>query len=69
LTVKASVHFAVDVCFRAFLAERRRVRSLIECAPGGDESPELTERYRQLNAEFDRRARAAWKTAAKGNGQ
>jgi hypothetical protein len=53
----------------AFLAERRRVRSLIECAPGGDESPELTERYRQLNAEFDRRARAAWKTAAKGNGQ
>ena len=52
-----------------FLAERRRVRSLIECAPDGDESPELTERYRQLNAEFDRRARAAWKTAAKGNGQ
>ncbi len=53
----------------AFLAERRRVRGLIECAPDDSQSPELTERYRQLNAEFDRRARAAWKTAARENGQ
>ncbi len=51
----------------AFLAERRRVRGLIECAPGDAESPELTERYRQLNAEFDRRARAAWRQVAKEN--
>jgi hypothetical protein len=53
----------------AFLAERRRVRGLIESEPDGGSSPELTERYWQLNAEFDRRARAAWKTAARENGQ
>jgi hypothetical protein len=51
----------------AFLAERRRVRGLIECAPDDGQSPELTERYRQLNAEFDRRARAAWRQVAKEN--
>lgn len=53
----------------AFLAERRRVRGLIECASGDGQSPELTERYRQLNAEFDRRARAAWRQVAKENGK
>lgn len=35
----------------AFLAERKRVREAIEA---------LTERYRRLNAEFDRRASVAW---------
>jgi hypothetical protein len=35
----------------AFLAERTRVRAAIEG---------LQERYRRLNAEFDRRAAAAW---------
>jgi hypothetical protein len=51
----------------AFLAERRRVRGLIEGAPDGSQSPELKERYRQLDAEFDRRARAAWTRVAKEN--
>jgi len=37
-----------------FLAERIRVR---------DELRELTERFRQLNEEFDRRTRAAWTPA------
>ena len=35
----------------AFLAERRRVREAIEA---------LQERYRLINAEFDRRAAAKW---------
>lgn len=52
-----------------FLAERGRVRDLIESGPDGDLSPELTARYWQLNAEFDRRARAAWQTAVRENGQ
>jgi hypothetical protein len=34
-----------------FLAERRRVREELEV---------LTERYRTLNEEFDRRARITW---------
>lgn len=38
----------------AFLAERKRV---------GEELQELAERYRKLNDEFDRRARAAWASA------
>jgi hypothetical protein len=37
----------------AFLAERKRVR---------EELQELTERYRRLNEEFDRRARVTWAT-------
>ena len=37
-----------------FLAERTRVR---------EELQELTERFRMLNEEFDRRARAAWRPA------
>jgi hypothetical protein len=35
----------------AFLAERRRVRETLEA---------LTERYRLINIEFDRRARVTW---------
>jgi hypothetical protein len=35
-----------------FLAERRRVRETIEA---------LSERYRLINIEFDRRAGTAWK--------
>jgi hypothetical protein len=38
-----------------FLAERRRVREAIEA---------LTERYRVINVEFDRRAGSAWKQAS-----
>jgi hypothetical protein len=39
----------------AFLAERTRVR---------EELADLTERYRKLNEEFDRRARAEWTPAS-----
>lgn len=53
----------------AFLAERGRVRDLIESGPDGDPDPELTRRYWQLNAEFDRRARAAWGKAVRETGQ
>ena len=35
----------------AFLAERKRVREQLQ---------ELTERYRKLSEEFDRRARTLW---------
>ena len=38
-----------------FLAERKRVR---------EELQQLTERYRQLNEEFDRRASTAWAPAS-----
>jgi hypothetical protein len=47
----------------AFLAERRRVRSLIEGTPADEQSPELVERYRRLDDEFLRRASAAWAQA------
>lgn len=40
----------------AFLAERRRVREALQS---------LTERYAALTAEFDRRAGAQWKAAAR----
>ena len=50
-----------------FLAERGRVRGLIECTPEGGQKAELVERYWQLNAEFDRRARAAWTQVTKEN--
>jgi hypothetical protein len=43
-----------------FLAERRRVREELEHAPENAPSPELAARYQLLNAEFDRRATAAW---------
>jgi hypothetical protein len=48
----------------AFLAERRRVRTLIEATPDGELSPVLAARYQRLNDEFDRRARAAWAPAS-----
>jgi hypothetical protein len=48
----------------AFLAERRRVRTLVERTPTDEQSPELTARYQRLNDEFDRRARAAWARAS-----
>ena len=38
-----------------FLAERRRVRETLEA---------LTERYRAINVEFDRRAGSAWTQAS-----
>lgn len=38
----------------AFLAERKRVR---------EELQDLTERYRRINEEFDRRARTTWSSA------
>jgi len=43
-----------------FLAERRRVRCLIEGTPEHEVSPNLTERRKALDEEFLRRARAAW---------
>jgi hypothetical protein len=39
----------------AFLAERGKVREALEV---------LTERYRLINIEFDRRAAAAWSAAS-----
>jgi hypothetical protein len=44
----------------AFLAERRRVRTLLEETPGREVTPELAERMRGLDEEFIRRARLAW---------
>ena len=40
-----------------FLAERKRVRETLEA---------LTERYRAINIEFDRRAGAQWASASRG---
>jgi hypothetical protein len=40
-----------------FLAERKRVRETLE---------ELTERYRVINIEFDRRAGVQWASASRG---
>jgi hypothetical protein len=40
-----------------FLAERKRVRETLEA---------LTERYRVINIEFDRRAGAKWACASQG---
>ena len=40
-----------------FLAERKRVRETLEA---------LTERYRMINIEFDRRAGAQWASASRG---
>jgi hypothetical protein len=48
-----------------FLAERRRVREALECAP--ERSPGragLAARYDALSAEFDRRASRAWTAAS-----
>jgi hypothetical protein len=46
----------------AFLAERRRVREELEGTP--TDRDELTARYAALDAEFIRRARAAWAQAS-----
>jgi hypothetical protein len=48
----------------AFLAERRRVRSLLEHVPEREATPGLTERMRELDEEFLRRARIAWQDAS-----
>jgi len=42
------------------IAERRRVREVLEHTPGHEISPELRSRFRRLDDEFVRRARAAW---------
>jgi hypothetical protein len=42
-----------------FLAERRRVREALQI---------LTERYREINQEFDRRAQTAWDTSGQRGG-
>jgi hypothetical protein len=39
----------------AFIAERRRVREVLERTPEHEVSPELMARYQQLTAEFLRR--------------
>jgi hypothetical protein len=44
----------------AFLNERRRVRELLEHTPDHEVSAELRDRFRRLDDEFLRRARAAW---------
>lgn len=46
-----------------FLAERRRVRALVERTSPDEQSPQLTAYYQRLNDEFIRRASAAWAKA------
>jgi hypothetical protein len=48
----------------AFLAERRRVRALLEHLPEREPEPGLAERMRELDEEFIRRARLAWQDAS-----
>jgi hypothetical protein len=48
----------------AFLAERRRVRTLLEDTSECDVTPELAQRLRELDEEFLRRARLAWQDAS-----
>lgn len=43
-----------------FLAERVRIRELLEHTPACEVDPGLTARYQRLNDEFVRRARLAW---------
>lgn len=43
-----------------FLAERRRVRELLEHTPEQEVSAALTERFEKLDEEFIRRARISW---------
>jgi hypothetical protein len=47
----------------AFLAERRRVRCLLERTPEHEVTSGLAERVRELDEEFLRRARLAWQSA------
>jgi hypothetical protein len=48
----------------AFLAERRRVRILLEDTPEREVTSDLQERARRLDEEFIRRARLAWQHAS-----
>jgi hypothetical protein len=43
-----------------FLAERRRVREVLEHTPEHSVSSEIKERYLRLDEEFLRRARISW---------
>jgi hypothetical protein len=43
-----------------FLAERRRVRDVLEHTPEHSVSTEMKERYLRLDEEFLRRARISW---------
>ena len=43
-----------------FLAERRRVREVLEEMPEQEVSAALSERFEKLNEEFIRRARISW---------
>jgi hypothetical protein len=47
----------------AFLAERRRVREVLEHTPEHEVSAGLADRYERLTEEFLRRARIAWTQA------
>jgi hypothetical protein len=49
----------------AFLAERARLRGLLEHVPGNDVGrAELERLYEAMNREFDGRARIAWTEAS-----
>ena len=43
-----------------FLAERRRVREMLEHTPEHEVSAALAERFEKLDEEFIRRARISW---------
>ena len=43
-----------------FLAERRRIREVLEHTPEQEVSAALANRFEKLNEEFLRRARIAW---------
>jgi hypothetical protein len=43
-----------------FLAERRRIREVLEHTPEQEVSAALADRFEKLNEEFLRRARIAW---------
>jgi hypothetical protein len=49
-----------------FIAERRRVREVLERMPEHEVSPELAARFQKLNEEFLRRARIAWTRDSQG---
>jgi|SRR5579859_4406496 len=53
----------------AFLAERRRVRTLLEHIPEHEITADLQDRMRTLDDEFIRRARIAWQASAPANPQ
>lgn len=55
----------------AVIAERARIRELLEFQPECAADPELLDRYERITEEFDRRAKAAWAAGswATGGGQ